>query len=411
MKYIIQITDCGPLSFRAGRDTATTETLGYVPGTALLGGLASAHALLRHDPAEFNAFFMDGGASFGNLYPAAFKFDELQGETDPVYPLPRTAMSCKRFGGFTFDEEDAKDEPHHGVFDALIPWALFALSGQTDARPLAAFKQCPQCKEPLDRFDGFYRRNPFNAQEMGTVKAKRGLRTRTGIHRATGTVRQGILYSREVLRPDRKSSSQFWGTLTVGDDQAEAFQQFVHQTNKSNLLRLGNNRTRGFGRVNVQLEAIDGGDTPDTLQTRIQAFDDALREQAQCFSIATPHAAYVPLTLVSDAILFDRLLRHRTTLAPDYLADVWGLTGVELIYQNSSTRRVLGWNDLFRLPKPDDVAITMGSVFLLGFSESPDGGMLQTLLKMQGKGIGARRREGFGRLVVAHLFHKEVHGQ
>ncbi|MGC9396912.1 MAG: RAMP superfamily CRISPR-associated protein [Anaerolineae bacterium] len=409
MKYIVQITDCGPLSFRVGRETATVETLPYVPGTALLGGLASVHAMLRHDRVEFDAFFMSSEASFGNLYPASFKLDELQGETVPVYPLPRTAVSCKRFKGFTFDEDDPKDDPHHGVLDALIPWALFALSGQTDSYPLSVLNECPhpQCDEPLDHLDGFYRRNPFNMQEMGTAKAPRGLRTRTGINRATGTVRQGILYSREVLR----AGSQFWGTLTVNDEQAKPFHQFIQQANASGLLRLGNNRTRGFGRVTLNLDPMGSGDTPNLLQKRIQTFDDVLRQQAQRFGIDTPHAAYVPLTLISDAILFDRLLRHRTTIAPDYLADVWGLTGVELIYQNSGVRRVLGWNDLFRLPKPDDVAITMGSVFLLGFSEPLDGGTLQTLLKMQDEGIGARRREGFGRLLVAHPFHWEVNGQ
>ena len=407
MKYIVRITDCGPLSFRTGRATAATETLPYVPGTALLGGLASAHALLRHDPTEFDALFMDDGASFGNLYPASFDMDELKDDMSPIYPLPRTAMSCKRFAGFTFDEKDPKDKPHHGVFDALIPWALFALSGQTDTRPLEAFKRCPRCGEPLDRFDGFYRRNLFDAQEIGTTKAQLGLRTRTGIHRITGTVRQGILYSRQVLQ----AGATFWGTLTVNDNQAQAFDRFVQQANTSGLLHLGNNRTRGFGRVTLQIEAMNDGETLDELKTRIQTFDAALRQQAQSFGIGTPHAAYVPLTLVSDAILFDRLLRYRTSLAPDYLADVWGLKGVELIYQNSGTRRVLGWNTLLRLPKPDDIAITKGSVFLLGFSKPPDDEMLGTLLKMQDKGIGARRREGFGRLRVAHPFHWEVNGQ
>ncbi len=409
MKYIVQITDCGPLSFRAGREKATVETLSYVSGSTLLGGLASAHVALRRDPDEFNAFFMNGGASFGNLYPASFTLGELQGGSDPVYPLPRTAVSCKRFKGFTFDEEDPKDEAHHGVFDALIPWALFALSERADPRPLDTLSECshPQCRESLDHFDGFYRRNPFDEREMGTAKAKRGLRTRTGINRATGTVRQGILYSREALR----AGSTFWGALTVSDDQAKAFKAFVDDANEAQLLRLGNNCTRGFGRVNVQLNAMNSGDTSDLLQKRVQTFNDALRQQAQNFDIDTAHAAYVPLTLVADAILYDRLLRCQTTITPDYLADVWGLTGVELIYQNSGARRVMGWNDLFRLPKPDDIAITMGSVFLLGFSDPPDGGTLQTLLKMQDEGIGARRREGFGRLLVAHPFHWEVNGQ
>lgn len=404
MKYIAEITDCGPLSFRAGRETTSASTLDYVPGTTLLGGLATAHTLLRHNPTEFCAFFTDGLASFGNLYPAAF-VEALQGSDRPVYPLPNTALSCKRFGGFRFDQRNQRD-PHHGVHDALIPRALFALSGQTNTRALNALKACPECGEPLDTFGGFYRRDPFDATHIGVTKVRRELRTRTGINRATGAVEQGILYSREALQAD----TPFWGTLTVTDAQANAFRTFVEEASESGLLRLGNNRTRGFGRVYLKLEDAPPDDMPAVLGTRIQSFDAALRALAQTYGVATPHALYVPLTLISDAILFDPLLRYQRTLTADYLADTWGLHGAEVVYQDSGTRRVMGWNELWRLPKSDDIALTMGSVFLLGFSQALNDTILTALLGMQTQSIGARRREGFGRLVVANPFHWEVKG-
>src|SRR5262245_40476088 len=92
-----------PLSFRAGRNPARSETLPYVPGTALLGGLAHAHYELRHDPEEFSAFFLQDGAHFGNCYPACFSTPLLTGEAHPVLPIPLTARSCKRFSGFKFN--------------------------------------------------------------------------------------------------------------------------------------------------------------------------------------------------------------------------------------------------------------------------------------------------------------------
>ncbi len=404
MKYIVEITDCGPLSFRAGRETTTATSLGYVPGTALFGGLATAHRLLRCNPTQFDAFFMNDEASFGNLYPAKFR-DELQSDVWPVYPLPATARSCKRFGGFKFDERDSHRDPHHGVTDALIPWALFALNGQTDVRPLQSVKSCT-CDEPMDAFDGFYRRDAFDGARIGTAKVERSLRTRTGISRATGAVEQGILYSREVLQ----AGTPFWGTLTVPDAQAEGFYAFCQETNESGLLRLGNNRARGFGKVTLRLVEPESEDTPDALAQRIGVFDAALREQAQRYDIATPHALYVPITLTSDAIVFDSLLRYRRTLATDYLEETWGLCNAEVVYQTNGTRRVMGWNELWRLPKPDDVALTMGSVFLLGFSEALNDTLVDGLLQMQTQGIGIRRREGFGRLVVANPFHWEVQG-
>jgi CRISPR-associated protein Csx10 len=414
MKYIARISDCGPLSFRAGRDTKTSETLSYVPGSTLLGGLASAHGLLGRAPAEFTDFFMREESYFTNLYPvpsvpenARPELEDLQEETAPVYPIPVTARTCKRFGGFKFDQTDG-DDPHHGVYDSLIPWAIFALSDKTSIGALEAEKYClvPECNEPMDHFTGFYRRSDFNQEAIGKAKAKRGLRTRTGIDRNTGTVKHGILYSREVLR----AGSQFWGIVNVPDEQAMAFYDFIEEANRVKLLRLGNNRTRGFGRITLGLEQSEQRETTETLRQRIDDFTAELRCRAREASIDAPHAAYVPLTLTSDVILYDRLLRCQMTITPAYLNEVWGLAGAELIYQNSGARRVMSWNSLWRLPKPDDIALAMGSVFLVAFQEPLNESRLQALLTMQNQGVGARRREGFGRLVVANPFHWEVKG-
>jgi CRISPR-associated protein Csx10 len=409
MKYIARITDCGPLSFRSGRDTKTSETLPYVPGSTLLGGLAAVHAKLGRDREEFTAFFMQEGAIFGNLYPASFdddpKLEDLQDDISPVHPIPATARTCKRFEGFTFDEID-EDDPHHGAYDSLIPWAIFALSGKTYIEGLEEEKYCPECDEPMDRFTGFYRRSRFTPQAIGEAKAERSLRTRTGIDRNTGTVKHGILYSRQVLRADNK----FWGTVNVPDDRAQAFYDFIEEASDASLLRIGNNRTRGFGRITLSLERAEQGDTAETLRQRINDFTAELRCQAQEADMDASHAAYVPLTLTADAILYDRLLRCQTTITPAYLDEVWGLADAELIYQNNDRRRVMGWNGLWQLPKPDDIAIAMGSVFLFGFRDPLDEEQLRTLLTMQNEGIGARRREGFGRLVVADPFHWEVKG-
>lgn len=411
MKYIARITDCGPLSFRIGRDTETTSTLPYVPGSTLLGGLAAAHTKLGRDADEFTAFFLSEGSSFGNLYPASFaqddsasELEDLRDERAPVDPVPATARTCKRFGGFAFDQTDS-DDPHHGVWDSLIAWAVFRLSNDVALGPLEALKDCPECGQPTERFSGFYRRNR-DTQSIGKAEVRRGLRTRTGIDRRTGTVKHGILYSRQVL----KEESQFWGTVTVPDDGARAFESFVEQANVTRLLRVGNNRTRGFGRIVLNLERDKGRESLDAARERIETFTAEVQRQAQEVGVEAPHAWYVPLTLRADAILLDAVLRFETTITPTYLAQNWGIPGADLIYQNTTARRIMGWNGLWRLPKADDTAIAKGSVFLFGFREALDDSLVQALVTLQDGGIGARRREGFGRLTVANPFHWEVKG-
>lgn len=405
MKYIVRITDSGPLSFRAGRETTSGETLRYVSGSVLFGALAATYAKLRHDETvSFNEIFFSDESSFGNLYPSSFSHAGLARDRDAVYPLPNTATTCKRFGGFQFDEEDS-DDPHHGVYDTLISWALFALSHESNFDVFKPLEECANCGEAMDRIDGFYRRNARDAQKMGTASIKRSLRTRTGINRATGTVQQGILYSREVLRP----GMEFWGTVSVPDAQKDRFQKFVEEANQSGMLRLGNNKTRGFGRVILKLTRARERGELDSLRERMQTFDAELRKAAQKFDIKTSHKLYLPLTLTADAILFDRLLRYRTALDSQYLEEL-GILGAKLIYQNSGTRQVMGWNTLLGVPKADEMGIAMGSVFLFGLDSQLDDNLLQTLLRMQTEGIGARRSEGFGRLQVASRFHWEVKG-
>ncbi|RMH46168.1 MAG: hypothetical protein D6694_03790, partial [Gammaproteobacteria bacterium] len=231
MKFIVNATAKTPLSFRSGRSDTDTATLPYIPGSALLGGLAHVHTLLRPgQTAQFEQFFLQG-ARFGNLYPAgSAKWDKenqtarqaLTDATLPVYPLPNTARSCKRFPGFHFDA--GKNDKQHGVSDHLFHWLLFELSGQKYIKPLENHKTCPQdsCHEMVDRIEGFYRRG-YDANEYGQPQAKEMLRTRTGVNRATGTVHQQILYSRTVLA----EGSQFWGTIEIEDAVADDFLDFV----------------------------------------------------------------------------------------------------------------------------------------------------------------------------------------
>ena len=80
------------------------------------------------------------------------------------------------------------------------------------------------------------------------------------------------------------------------------------------------------------IETVEEVDTQETLRSRIVQFDARLREQAEFHNVAVPHHLYVPLTVTSDVVLMDRLLRPCVQIGPDYLADEWGIEGVNLVY-------------------------------------------------------------------------------
>jgi CRISPR-associated Csx10 family RAMP protein len=344
---------------------------------------------------------------FGNLYPANFKSQELSDDEQPVYPLPTTARSCKRFDGFLFGAKKEL-EIRHGVFDHLIPWSLFALSQQKYKTALDVTKICrynqsdgsTECGQNIDRFAGFYRRG-LDAAEIGKAEVNKGIRTRTGISRLTGAAAEAILYSREILSEGRK----FWGTIMVDDALYPGLSSFIEEAVQAGLLRLGNNRTRGLGRLGWFDFQQQPTETADELAERAVAFDRKLRQAADTAGVATPHGFYLPVTLVSDTILYDNLLRHQLQLSGDYLENIWEISGAELIYHNAGRRQVMGWSNVWGLPKADEWAISMGSVFLFGLPDRPD---FEHLICMQHQGVGARLSEGFGQVHLADPFHQEV---
>ncbi|RLC17732.1 MAG: hypothetical protein DRI57_09380 [Deltaproteobacteria bacterium] len=416
MQVILVVNSQMPLSFRASRSNKNIGTLPYIPGTSLLGGLAAAYIRMRQGSSgfedEFARFFTSGDISFGNLYPANFqsdksKNDDLADDELSIRPIPATVRSCKDFSGFLFqNKKDDDDDEKHGVFDELIPWTLFALSRQKATDVFDAGRQCSVCHKRTAPFSGFYRRN-FEMNAIGASNPKRRMITRTGISRKRGAVMEEILYHREVL----SENQDFWGILDVQDDTLwDDFEEFFDEAFDNEAVYLGNNKTRGMGKIGHTslIPITEPDDTEDNLKKRVGDFGSKLKQMAAEHNLTAPHAYYIPITLQSDAILRDDLMRYQSAITPDDLKKAWNLKDMELIYHNVSTSRVMGWNPLTGLPRADGMAMAMGSVFLFGFNGNADDLFWQILSEIQTKGIGERRHHGFGRIMIAEPFHLEV---
>src|SRR2546428_1240064 len=118
-----------PLAIRSDHASGGADTARYITGTTLTGSLAAAHRLLHNkDTSGFESLFLSGKVFFPNLYPALVKDTSMHSLDFPVYPLPKTAQTCKRFYGFQYmtkDEIKKGDDKRHGVRDTLFDWALF----------------------------------------------------------------------------------------------------------------------------------------------------------------------------------------------------------------------------------------------------------------------------------------------
>lgn len=420
----LKITALSPLSIRADHSPTGADVAPYVPGSTLMGSLASAHRLLRRDEAEFTTFFLSDLVQYPNLYPASFKNAGMQNAFSPVYCIPRTSQTCKRFKGFHPLPEDDLDEEEqgHGVRDSLLDWAVFTLAHtpervasdaalQPVIKPLEQHKVCPTCDAPLDSFNGFYRWGEDEKRAVTISKTR--LLTRTGINRRFGTVEEEILYNREVY----EEQMCFFGVIRASEEVADTLQKFLWQQGRNedsplllnDFARLGTGRTRGLGQVAFELLADEGDEDRYTaFKARLHQFDADLRQSAAHFEVQPTHPLYIALTLHAPTLLYDELLRHAGIISGEQLATLTGQSAdtFTLLYHSAETRRVMGWQELWGLPRMQEYALDAGSVFLFAVTRPLDETLAQVLFTLEEQGIGQRRAEGFGRFCFSDPFHR-----
>jgi CRISPR-associated protein Csx10 len=438
-----------PTAIRLDHAASRTSSSDFIPGNTLLGGLATIHRVLRPEQTEeFEQIFLHGGTLYSNLYPATFKSKDIEsmetkeferlfsrGKTPysnlyhiPVYPMPKTAQSCKRHKGFLPIE--GEDGDGHGVRDSLVDWTVFKLgdsySSLNRLAALNANKTCKsqdsECNEPLDHFEGYYRRSTINTERLTRTKNETRLQTHTGIDRESGTVREGILYNRQVF----EEGSKFWGEIRLVDEAlVTSFNSFLQEVKGSELLRLGTGRTRGMGKVRINVEIKETNTVEDrltNLKRRVEDLDAFTHKTITKFGAGAEDIQklskqfFFALTLHSPVILTDEFLRYRSRIDVEALYELFGIAydkqneqtnvyNLKSVYSNFSYRRVTGWQELWGTPRTNEYAIDTGSVFLFQCDKDKREKVLDALFNLEELGIGNRRAEGFGRVCVSDPFH------
>lgn len=412
----IRLTATSPLAIRADHAAGGAKAACYIPGTAFIGSLAAVYRMFN--PAateEFAQLFLNERILYPNLYPAVFLHQGLHESNIPVYPVPKTAQSCKRHKGFLFPQIEENDG--HGVRDSLIDWAVFKLRSSDKqfpdpAKVLRDHQECV-CHASMDHFSGYYRQSENAPKEIAATNEARYMRlqTHTGIDRESGTVQEGILYNRRVF----EEGMRFWGAIKVPDDEEllTKLTDFLKQAGESGLVRVGTGRTRGMGKVTFRTRLVESrSDSFETFCKRLHKFHGLLEEPAK--ELGLQHRYFFALTLHSPLILVDDCLRYRGTIDAFTLKKLLGCDEsieFKLEYQSAQMQRITGWLELWGLPRTNEYAIEAGSVFLFscnaaqGTTENEM--LLKKLFELEEQGMGKRRAEGFGRVSVSDQFHQE----
>jgi CRISPR-associated Csx10 family RAMP protein len=304
----LRLKALSPVAFSARRGTSNfVDTLDYVPGSALRGATAARY--LREigeasDP-RFQAVFVKEEASFGNLYPVRYSLRSSV--------IPSTARSCKAFEGFRSTSDDK-----HGVFDTLMPAASAVLF--QDFFELDKIADCSQCGQPTHRFSGFYEEplvtsgneNRTESRIYSRVDLYKRHLTHVGINRTSQSAEPGFLYAQQIISEcwHDKTMSEFKpqvfsGELLVSDAQAEYLQDTLIE--RGTTLRLGESRSRGLGRMEVESIAQAESETAITIRERMLEFNKRFADRARRSS----GVDHITLTLQSDGRAFSPVCEVR----------------------------------------------------------------------------------------------------
>jgi len=407
MRFRLMLETVSPLSISQGHMVAgdVRKTLNYISGTALRGALAIKYLNTpgkREDSEEFKTIFLSDSVKFGNLYPG----------NEGSIPLPVTARTCKRKRGFK-----GKDEGH-GVVDSLLHLLhLYASDMVKDYSPPGYLDQCREqgCSGLMDRFIGFYL-CPSERREYQKVEPRKRLISRTAISSKRQAAKMRALYTIEVIEEGEK----FAGFIEIADNLSESIKPVLESLLIiDDTIFLGVARTRGLGLAKIG-EFIPYNESrppftalSESLKKRINNFN----EQRKNIFAGEKEKSYFVLTLWSDTIIMDKFMRYQSWIDEVILAqetkrweknNITFPTGIKMIRHFSTTRYVSGWNIKWGLPKEDEVAIVCGSVFLFKFPEEEKDRVIRWLSLLEEEGIGERKNEGFGKVIVCHPFHREV---
>ena len=401
-----------PVAIKRNRQSERSGSVRSISGTLVRGALASAY-LQQHGQADdnFKHLFLDEKTCrFGPLDPGP-----------EIFPL--TAASCKREG------------IKHALVDQL--WYRIAqhhTEGNLPENAENAWRQCGkcECKADLKGHQGFWQEE--NGCLSENTSDKHHVAAHVGIDRHTNTAAESILYTLEALLPSTDPGRKDLSGWLIADDEA-------HESLKGLLtaedchISVGHHRTHGYGDISLEL-----GDPMDTENSAAKGNWEQWSRELIAFLSSSPLSVpeiapddfYFSLSLPTGAVLMDRFLRYTIDLADiiPWLPAIPSVdaafpitdrpmhqlsTGGTLQWVTAVTKheRLGGWNAAHGLPRQDEWMVTRGSVYVYCFKGDPGERveLIQKLKTLSQEGVGVRRNEGFGTVLVCDDFHRQYANQ
>lgn len=353
------------------------ETQQIIFGTRLRGAFAGQFATQNDltDPetyAQFVRLFFRDTIEFANLYPALRRDTYLY----PAIPAPKDFLTCKIYSGFGKERHGAK-----GFAGQPVNTPLYCWHDDCNGKETALQSLLPN----------------FVAIEEDFLR-EHSVSSHSEMHQQIDQLTQRVagdnLFGYTVL----ETGQYFVGELQFDDEETWlSFQKLTAipaEADQPFTLYLGKALWRGYGRVTACWQLYDDQEPPTLIRLPVSQ------------RVNNPQQI-LTMTLLTDAIIVDEWGRHLNSFEPAWLQEELGLQiEPESLNVFAQTRQVDGFNAYLGLSRPRDIALVAASAVGFKLLTPPDD-WLSRLEKIEQRGIGLRRLEGFGRVVFNHPIYAD----
>jgi CRISPR-associated protein Csx10 len=337
-----------------------------IPGKTLRGALASraAEYFDLADEVTYQAFvdlFLRGSLDFPVLYPLRQVAGGKEGNSANFYaavPVPRDGFACKVY----------PQDP--------VQWGT-----QKEKR----IETCSECGNPVKGMRDAFLSLQENSERF---EPERRSEMHIRIDPETGRVEEGQLFEYAAL----ESGQFFAGEMVCADEEAWDLLQILSdlEVERPISLRLGKATRRGYGKVTLWFEPVDGDGAHMWVQEPIAERVKEGREE-------------LTLTFLTDAVISDPWGRFVTGFKSEWLTRELGFSVQVIGGRAFATTHLLdGFNTKIRLPRWRDMALAAGSTVRLRLLEPYTSELQDRLQEIEREGVGLRRNEGYGRVAFEH---------
>ncbi|WP_066635762.1 RAMP superfamily CRISPR-associated protein [Desulfolucanica intricata] len=332
---------------RSGEDTGMTETIDYIPGSAVLGIFASHYIKLcglstknknAHEDDTFYNWFLRSRLIFNN----AFLSINDGVEEINLFPTPlsiQTDKSNKKIINLAVEETSDKTKPV-GSYSRIIGNLITIHSPEKYLH--------------------------FHHYKVDRLRRQD---TETGI------------FNYESL----SEGQVFTGTICGDQNTLEEFKKLFGNKLK---VKLGRSKNTQYGEVEVELLSINKNN---------EELDLSNNE--------------VILTFISPVILVNRFGYPEVSLKilQSYLEESLGHNNFKIEKCFARMENTENFISVWKLKKPQAKAISIGSTYKIIFDKMIDNSTKEKLLELAEIGFGERKNEGFGRLLINWATKENYH--